>query len=118
MLLLSLLLLLLLLSLSSFSPTMSALSELVANQQWQVAITPIQSLAYRDAADQLLYQDKYGITAFMYACYRSAPLLGLELVQLMITKAKLDSRKRCLLAISANQWGGLHCAADPPFSSS
>ena len=45
----------------------------------------------------------------MVACYYSAPL---ELVQLMITKAKLDLRKRCLLAIIDN--GGhtvLHWAA-------
>ena len=35
---------------------MSALYELVANQQWQMAITHIQSLADGDAADQVLYQ--------------------------------------------------------------
>jgi len=42
----------------------------------------------------------------MIACYRSAPL---ELVQAMITKAKLESRKRCLLAITdIDRWTALH----------
>jgi len=45
----------------------------------------------------------------MRACHHSAPL---ELVQLMITKAKLDSRKRCLLAITSHGgWTALHWAA-------
>ena len=90
---------------------MRALYELVANQQrqWQVAITHIQSLADGDAVEQLFYQDGIGFTAIIYACYCSAPL---ELVQAMISSAKLDSRKRCLLAIT-NQWGetALHFAA-------
>jgi len=96
---------------------MSALYELVANQQWQVATTHIQSLADGDAADQIFHQSQYGntaimmhgMTAIMWACYLSAPL---ELVQQMITKAKLDSRKRCLLAITGNiRWTALHWAA-------
>jgi len=66
-----------------------------------VAITHIQSLVDGDAVDQLFFQDQYGWTAFVDASLRSAPL---ELYQLMITKAKLDSRKRCLLAI-INQRG-------------
>ena len=45
----------------------------------------------------------------MFACRHSAPL---ELVQLMITKAKLDERKRCLLAITTSDGNAaLHCAA-------
>jgi len=79
------------------------------NQPWQVAITHIQFLAEGDAADQLFFQSQYGVTAIIYACYGSAPL---ELYQLMITKAKLDSRKRCLLAITASYGRtALHCAA-------
>ena len=66
-----------------------------------VAITHIQSLVDGDAVDQLFFQDQYGWTAFVDASLRSAPL---ELYQLMITKAKLDSRKKCLLAIP-NRWG-------------
>ena len=66
-----------------------------------MAIIHIQSLADGDAADQLFYLNKHGSSAIMRACPNDAPL---ELVQLMITKAKLDSRKRCLLAIT-NQWG-------------
>ena len=93
--------------------TMRALYELVANQQrqWQVAITHIQSLADGDAVEQLFYQDGIGFTATIYACYCSAPL---ELVQLIITKAKLDSRKMCLLAIitESNEWTTLHCATN------
>ena len=87
---------------------MSALYNLVANQQYQVAITHIQSLADGDAVDQLFHEDKFGQTV-VHASYYEAPL---ELYQLMITKAKLDSRKRCLLSIT-NQWGvlALHLAA-------
>ena len=52
----------------------------------------------------------------MCACRYSALL---ELVQLMITKAKLDSRKRCLLVITCDRWTTIHCAAgwhsDPVF---
>ena len=70
---------------------------LVTNHRWQVAITHVQSLPVGDAVDQIFYQDQYGVTTIMRACWDSAPL---ELVQLMITKAKLDSRKRCLLAIT------------------
>jgi len=45
----------------------------------------------------------------MLACLYSAPL---ELVQLMTTTAKLDSRKRCLLAItSSSGYTVLHWAA-------
>jgi len=77
---------------------MSALFELVINEQWEEAITLIQSLADGDAADQIFHQNQFGITAIMIACDYSAPL---DLVQLMITKAKLDLRKRCLLAITA-----------------
>ena len=64
-----------------------------------MAIIHIQSLADGDAADQLFYLNKHGSSAIMRACPNDAPL---ELVQLMITKAKLDSRKRCLLAIASN----------------
>ena len=74
---------------------MEALYNLCNRQQWQVAITHIQSLV---DGDQLFFQDDNGFTPIMFACrIYSAPL---ELVQLMITKAKLDSRKRCLLAIT------------------
>jgi len=88
---------------------MSALYNLTANLQWQVAITHIQSLADGDAADQIFFQDKYGTTAITWACCYSVPL---ELVQLMITKAKLDSMKMCLLAIKdSTGWTPLHYAA-------
>ena len=86
----------------------NALYKLLVNQQWQVTITHIQSLADGDTADQLFFQCDNGMTAITWACYRSAPL---ELVQLMITKAKLDPRKRCMLAITANGgWTVLHYA--------
>jgi len=90
---------------------MSALYEIVMNKQWQVAITHIQSRADGDAADQLFYQNQqHGMTTIiMRACVYLAPL---ELVQLIITKAKLDSGKRCLPVI-ADQWSGstaLYCA--------
>jgi len=75
---------------------------LVANQQWLVAINHIQSLADGDAVDQIFFQNLLGIAAIMMACYHSAPL---ELYQVMITKAKLDQGKRCLLAIA-------HCRGD------
>ena len=67
---------------------------LVANEQWQMAITHMQSLADHVAVDQLFYKNNW--IPITYACARSAPL---EVVQLMLTKAKLDSRKRSLLAI-------------------
>ena len=74
------------------------------------AVTHILSLADGDAADQLFCTGGYSVwTPIMRACVRSAPLV---LVQLMITKVKLDPRKRCLLAITCN--GGynvLHYAA-------
>jgi len=54
---------------------------------------------YGDAVDQIFYQSGTGWTAIIYACYRSAPLV---LVRVMITKVKLDSRKRCLLASTTN----------------
>jgi len=79
----------------------SALFELVESRQWQMAITHIRSLADGDAADQLFFESQYGNTVIMMACTKPAPL---ELYQLMITKAKLDSRKKCLLAIP-NRWG-------------
>jgi len=53
---------------------MSTLYDLVVNQQWQVAITHIQSLAYGDAADQIFFQDSDEWTVIMIACYDSAPL--------------------------------------------
>ena len=89
---------------------MSAVYELVVNQQWQVAITHIQSLTDGHAVDQIFYQNVAGWTAIMRNCYHGAPL---ELVQLMTTKAKLDPRKRCLLAITDVHIGrtGLHAAA-------
>jgi len=89
---------------------MNDLYELVVNQQWQVAISHIHALADGDAADQTFFQDQPGFTTIMWACIRSAPV---ELVQLMIAKAKLDSRKRCLLAIITNNSGrtALHWAA-------
>jgi len=87
----------------------SALYELAQDRDWPVAITHIQSLADGDAVDQLFQQDHVGWTAIMFACSYSAPL---ELVQLMATKAKLDSRKRCLLAItSGGRRTALHLAA-------
>jgi len=88
---------------------MSALFDLCDWRQWQVAITHIQSLADDDAVDQLFDQNQHGVTALIRACRFDAPL---ALVQLMITMAKLDSRKRCLLAIT-NRWGetALHFAA-------
>jgi len=74
------------------------------------AITHIPSLADGEAADQIFFQGQNGNTAIMRACIRSTPL---ELVQLMITKAKLDLRKRCLLAIISSGTGltVLHFAA-------
>ena len=88
---------------------MSALFVLVASGQWQEAITHIQSLADGDAVDQVFYQDQFGQTAVMLAIAWLAPL---ELVQPMITKAKLDSRKRCLLAITnMHLWTALHFTA-------
>jgi len=46
----------------------------------------------------------------MFACSRSAPL---ELVQVVIRKAKHDSRKRCLLVITCrNGRTALHYAAE------
>jgi len=94
---------------------MRALYNLVISQQWQVAITHIQSLADGDAVDQIFFQGKGGYTAIMRACRSSAPL---EIVQVMITMAKLDSRKRCLLAITCNNglialhWAAW-CHSDP-----
>ena len=79
---------------------MGALYRLVAREQWQSAITHIHSLADGDAVDLLfhagVFHQYHGVTAIMVACSSRAPL---ELVQLMITKAKLDPRKRCLLVI-------------------
>jgi len=88
---------------------MSSLYELETNQQWQVAITHIQSLADGDAAYQLFNQNDDGWSAIMIACLNDAPQ---ELYQLMITKAKLDSRKRCLPTVTINNgFTALHCAA-------
>ena len=87
---------------------MSALFDLVTNEQWQVAITHILSLADCDAVDQLFFQSSTGLTPIMSACCSSAPL---ELYQVMITKAKLDSRKRSLLAITNSRATALHFAA-------
>jgi len=81
---------------------MDALFNHCLDEELQVAITHIQSLADGDVVDQLFFQDQYGYTAIMRACWYDAPL---ELVQLMIDEAKLDSRKRCLLAITASQYG-------------
>jgi len=87
---------------------MNALYNLVKVGDWPVAISHIQSLADCDAADQLFFLSN-GWTAITLACLTAAPL---ELVQLMITKAKLDSSKRCLLAITDNEWWtALHWAA-------
>ena len=47
---------------------MSALYELVGNQQWQVAITHIQSLADGDVVDLLFHQNYCGTTTIMLAC--------------------------------------------------
>ena len=47
----------------------------------------LQGLSDGGAADQLFYEDEYGTTPTVYACYHSAPL---RLVQVMITNAKLD----------------------------
>jgi len=84
--------------------TMGALYRLVAREQWQSAITHIHSLADGDAVDLLfhagVFHQYHGVTAIMVACSSRAPL---ELVQLMITKAKLDPRKRCLLAVTDSQ---------------
>jgi len=79
-----------------------------------VSITHIQSLADGDAVDQLFYK-YFGSTAIMHACCYLAPL---ELYQLMITTAKLDSRKRCLMAIANSiRYTALHyaseCHSDP-----
>ena len=80
---------------------MDALYWTVASEQWQWAITHIHSLADGDAVDQVFHHGVfhrcYGVTAITIACSSRAPL---ELVQLMITKAKLDPRKRCLLAVT------------------
>ena len=88
---------------------MRALYELVVDHQWQAAINRFQSFADSDAVDQLFYQNPFGTTAIVLACIYSAPM---ELVQLMITKAKLDPTKRCLLAITTNYGStALHRAA-------
>ena len=55
--------------------------------------------------DQLFFRDFAGRSPIMRACYRSAPL---ELVQVMLATAKLDSRKRCLLAITAQYGSTAH----------
>ena len=74
-----------------------------------MAITHIHSLADSDEVEQVFFQNQYGNTAIMRACYRSAPV---ELVQAMITTAKLGSRKMCLLAITSQyEWTALHYAA-------
>ena len=74
-----------------------------------MAITHILSLADGDAVDQLFFQSQCGVTALMWACVFMAPL---ELVQLMTTKAKLESRKRCLLVITdTSGCTALHWAA-------
>jgi len=78
---------------------MSSLFELVQQSKWQEATSHLNSLADGDAVDQVFYQNNAGDTAIMIASCTSAPL---ELVQLIITKAKLDSRKRRLLAITDN----------------
>ena len=78
---------------------MRALYKLVVTRLWQVATTHIQSLAAGDVVDQLFFQNEYGSTPIMRACWHSAPL---ELYQLMITTTKLDSRKRCLLATTTS----------------
>jgi len=63
---------------------MSALYELVVNQQWEVTSIHIHALADQDAVHQLFFQSQGGATAIIWANYSSA---SLELFQLMIMKA-------------------------------
>ena len=76
---------------------MNVLYSLVEVDQWQSASDNINNNPL--SVDQMFYRSlKYrGWTPVMYACLRLAPL---ELVQQMITTAKLDPHKRCLLAVT------------------
>ena len=56
-----------------------------------MATLRLTSLSDDDAVDELFYMCSTGTTAIMWACIH---LTSLERVQLMSTKAKLDSRKR------------------------
>jgi len=69
----------------------SELYVLVVRRQWQAAVVHISGLS--DSAVNQLFAAIDSATPIMIACYRSA---SLKLVQLMITKAKLDERKRCM----------------------
>ena len=60
---------------------------------WQAAVVHINGLPDRAAVDQLFCKINRA-TPLIAACSLSAPL---ELVQLMITKTKLDERKRYLV---------------------
>ena len=86
------------------------LHKLVFDREWSAVMYHLQGLSDGDAVHQLFYVDKKEkFTALVQACWFSVPL---ELVQLVITKAKLDSRKRRLLAITdIDAWTALHYAA-------
>ena len=87
--------------------------------EWQAAIHFITSLPDSAAIVLVFYQStNSSVTPIVLACCYSATLT-VELVQLVITKAKLDSRKRCLLAIttSCGRTALLTATATPPFSS-
>ena len=78
---------------------MSVLYNLCVTQQWQAATVHLGCLLFYfltltndRTVYQLFYKDEYGITAFMIACCATGT------IQLMMTKAKLDYRRRCLLA--------------------
>ena len=75
---------------------MTELCDLIRGNEWQYAIAHLQVLADSDAVDEIFYHGVFG-TTFFYACDDRAPL---ELVQLMLTTAKLDSRKRNVVSIN------------------
>jgi len=92
------------------SMSAEALYALCWNEDWHAAIVHLSSRSDEAAVDQLFYK-RHGWPLIIRACRLSAPL---DLVQLMIATgtAKLDTRKRCLLAMSySNAVTPLHFAA-------
>jgi len=72
------------------------LLDLTTASQWQTVSDHINGLSAYDVVEQLFHADNR-LRAVQLACLNSAPL---ELFQLMIAKAKLDTRKRPLLVTS------------------
>ena len=76
-----------------------SLFSLCMHAQWQAVIVRLGVLSDDNAVnavnavEEIFYQDNYRWTAIMWACIH---LTSLERVQLMSTKAKLDSRKRSI----------------------